>query len=107
MATVTRGSKDQVVEKVRSVLDEYERTYPGAKASVYRHSSAAIRIRIIDEQFVGWSKGMRHDFAWKFIGDRLTNEETQDIAMLLLLSASETSTSFLNIEFDDPVPSQL
>jgi stress-induced morphogen len=107
MATITRGSQDQVVEKVRSILDEYERTHQGAKASVYRHNSASIRIRIIDEQFEGWSKGKRHDFAWKFIGDRLTEDEIQEISMLLLLTESETAKSFLNLEFDDPVPSQL
>jgi stress-induced morphogen len=107
MATITRGSQDQVVEKVRSVLDEYERAHPGAKASVYRHSSAAIRIRIVDEQFENQSKGERHDSAWKFIGGRLTVDEIEDVSMLLLLTPDEMSRSFLNFEFDDPIPSQL
>src|SRR5260370_23719907 len=106
MATVTRGSRDQTVEKVRTILDEYERINPGAAATLYRQNSASIRVRIVDERFSGWSKGKRHDYAWTFISERLTEDEIQEISMLLLLTPTELRTSFINTEFDDPIRSE-
>jgi stress-induced morphogen len=107
MATITRGSQDALVEKVKSVLDEYERQHSGAVATLYRQNSVSIRIRIVDESFTRLSKPERHDRAWKFISDRLDDEEIQDISVLLLLSPDEQRSSFMNFDFDDPIPSTL
>jgi stress-induced morphogen len=105
MSTITRGPRDDVVLKVHEILDEYERHHPGSQASVYRQNPASIRIRIVDERFSGQSKGQRHDTAWKFIADRLDDDSIQEISMLILLAPSELRSSFINAEFEDPVPS--
>ena len=107
MATITRGSQDALVGKFKTVLDEYERQNPGAAATLYRQNSVSIRIRIVDESFAHLSKPARHDRAWKFISDRLDDEELQDISVLLLLSPKEQRSSFMNVDFDDPIPSTL
>lgn len=107
MATITRGSHDASVEKVKAVLDEYERLHPGAVANLYRQNSASIRIRVIDERFAQWSKGQRHDYLWKFITDRLSEDDVEEISVLLPLSKAELRSSFMNSEFDDPIPSSL
>lgn len=105
MATIARGSRDELVKKLRNTLDEYERLNPGAVATLYRQNSASIRIRIIDKRFAGWSRGKRHDQALSFISERLSDDEIQEISMLLLLTPEELSASFINSEFDDPVRS--
>ena len=104
MATIARGSRDQAVERMRDVLDEYERDHPGAIATLYRHHSAGVRIRIIDERFNTMSTPDRHDHAWNYIASRLGSEEIQEISVLLLISSREKNTEFMNTEFDDPVP---
>ena len=107
MATITRGLHDELTEKVKKVLDEYEQRYSGAIANLYRQNPASIRIRIVDKQFVDWSKGKRHDHAWKFIADRLSEDDIQEISVLLLLTPDEQQSSLMNFEFDDPLPSHL
>jgi hypothetical protein len=44
--------------------------------------------------------------AWKYLG-QLPEDVQSDISTLLLLAPEETKTSFANIEFDDPVPSEI
>jgi stress-induced morphogen len=107
MATVTRGARDALVKKFAKILGEYERENPGAVATVYRQNSAAIRVRVVDERFARMSKPDRHDRVWRFISDRLSDDEIQELSILLLLSPAEQRSSFLNAEFDDPVPSSL
>src|SRR3954465_4765508 len=107
MATITRGSSDEFVQRIKTALDAYEQNHPGARASLYRQNSGSIRLRIIDDRFADWSKGKRHDYAWKFIADRLSDDDAEEISMLLLLASGEPASSFLNSEFDDPVPSNL
>src|SRR5436309_7218781 len=107
MATIVRGSDDELVERVKKVLDDYEQQQPGGCASLYRHNSASIRVRIVDDRFDGLSRAARHDQVWKFIADRLNDDDIQEISVLLLLSPKEQQTTFMNSEFDDPVPSTL
>ncbi len=107
MATITRGSHDELVERTKGVLEDYEQRHPSAIATLYRHNSAAIRVRVIDQRFADWSKGKRHDHVWKFITDRLSEDDIQEISVLLLLTPAEQRSSFMNSEFDDPVPSNV
>ena len=107
MATITRGSQDPIVEKVKQVLDEYEQLHPGAVASVYRQNSASIRVRVIDAAYEGISRSQRHDELWKFITERMSQDDAEEISVLLPLIPSEVEKSFMNFEFDDPIPSTL
>ena len=104
MATVTRGPTDSYVEKIRTVLDDYERKHPGAQAEVYRQNSASIRIRIFDDNFASLSKGDRHDRVFDFLAAGLDNDTLQEISMLVPVVRSEKQ-SFISAEFDDPIPS--
>jgi stress-induced morphogen len=104
MATITRGSTDSYVEKIRAVLDDYERKHPGAQAEVYRQNSAAIRIRIFDDNFASVSKGDRHDRVFNFLAAGLDDDTIQEISMLVPVTRSEKQ-SFISAEFDDPVSS--
>ena len=107
MAAITRGPQDNTVLRIRDALNDYERHHPGAVASVYRQNSASIRIRIVDERFSGQSKGQRHDDAWRFIADQLDSDTSEEVSMLILLAPSEQRSSFINTEFDDPLPSRI
>jgi stress-induced morphogen len=107
MATVLRGVQDEIVNHVKSTLDEYERQFAGSEASLYRQNPASIRIRIVDDRFGGRSKGERHDEVWDFIASRLDQDEMQDISFLLPLTSAELDSSLINLEFDAPTPSRL
>jgi len=107
MASIVRGQQDPAVTKLQQVLQEYESANPGATVTLYRQNSGSIRVRILDERFSGLSKGQRHDQAWKFIADRIGDEDIQEISVLLLLTPGEQRSSLMNLEFDDPVRSSI
>lgn len=104
MATITRGPIDAYVEKIKAVLDDYERKHPGAQTELYRQNSASIRIRVFDDHFAGVSKGDRHDRLLDFLAASLDEDTLQEISLLLPLTTSERQ-SFMSVEFDDPIPS--
>ena len=103
MATVTRGDRDEYVDRLKAALDEYERAHPSAVATLYRQEPAVVRIRIVDRAFAGQSKGTRHDRVWRFLTDHLDEDTIQEIAILLLVTPAEQPRSFMNGEFEDPV----
>lgn len=105
MATIIRGIDDEYVKKLKDVLDEYEREHPGAVATLYRQNTASVRIRIVDSLFAKMSLGDRHDMVWDFLTARVDEDTMQEISVLLLLSQEEQNSSFMNFEFNDPIPS--
>jgi stress-induced morphogen len=105
MATITRGPKDQAAKKMKIALDAFEKQYMGSVATLYRQDSVSIRVRIVDKRFAKMSIPDRHDLAWNFLVDRLDEDTLQQLSVLLLLSPAETKSSFMNQEFDDPIPS--
>jgi stress-induced morphogen len=105
MATITGGTHDDLVNKIKGVLEEYEKEHPTSQATLYRQNSGSIRIRIVDERFAGRSRGDRHDDAWNFISSRLSDDDIQEISILLLLTVTEQRSSIMNAEFDEPIPS--
>jgi stress-induced morphogen len=107
MATITRGTSDQYLEKVKTALEAYEQQHAGAAASLYRQSPGSIRVRVIDPSFAKLSKSRRHDLVWDFISDRVDDDTIQEISILLLLTPAEETSSVMNEEFNDPIPSGL
>ena len=105
MATIHSGQQDKAVRSVKSALDAYEHAHPGADATLYRQNSASIRIRIVDKAFAGLSRGDRHDSVWEFLSEKLDDDTIQEISVLLLLAPGEQQKSFMNFEFEHPVPS--
>lgn len=100
------GSVDASLEQVQEVFSEYAAQHPQAEISIYRQNSVSIRVRIIDPQFRGVSKGARHDQIWQLV-EKLPEEVQQDISVLLLLTPEETKNSLMNLEFEQPSPSRL
>jgi stress-induced morphogen len=107
MAKITRGRQDKLVGKIKEVLDQYEESHPTATATLYRQNSASVRVRIVDPRFARSSKGARHDRVWKFISDRLDEDDLQEISLLILLTPPEQASSFINSEFEEPIRSKL
>jgi stress-induced morphogen len=107
MATIIRGSQDELVLKAKAASEEYEIHHPGAATALYRQNSGSVRVRIIDDRFRGQSKGQRHDYAWGFISDRLDQDSREEVSMLILLTPDEVKSSVINSIFDDPIPSHV
>jgi hypothetical protein len=101
---ILRGQSDAVIERIKSVLQAYQRDDPDARIDLYRQNPVSVRIRIIDPDFAGLGRVDRHGRVWKYL-DRLSEEDEGDISMLVLLTHDETNRSPANLEFEDPVPS--
>lgn len=105
MITV-RGRSDGCLREIRKALKKYEALHPEAKMDVYRHSSVSVRVRIIDPDFAGVDKGVRHNTVWDFF-KTLSEDEQSQITLLLLLTPDELENSIANLEFENPIPSKL
>jgi len=103
---IPRGKSDKVIERIIASLRDYEADHPRAQIDLYRKNVVSVRIRIIDADFACLDRAQRSDQVWKYL-DQLPDEVQGDISSLLLLTPEETKKSFANMEFEDPVPSQL
>lgn len=103
MATVIRGDIDVEVKGFKEALDAYESAHPGAEASLYRHSPASIRLRVIDHRFKGMTKSRRHADVWDFLAERVPEDTLADVSLVLTVAPAELGDSFANFEFEQPV----
>ena len=103
---VPRGDADEVINRFIEALRAYEVDHPNAQIDLYRQNSVSVRIRIIDPDLAAKVRIDRNKEAWKYLGS-LPDDIQSDLSSLILLAPEETKTSFANIEFEDPVPSQL
>ncbi len=99
-------TSDAHVQQILEVLDKYRFDHPQAQIDAYRRNPASIRIRIIDPDFQGIDRLRREDPVWPLL-EELPEEVRAEISMLVLLTPEERSTSFANLEFENPVPSLL
>jgi stress-induced morphogen len=107
MATVARGTADQGVQAVLEALNAYESQFIGSSAAVYRQNPGTLRVRIVDDRFAGMPRSRRHDDVWKYLSDRVAEDVMTEISALTLLPKAELRSSLANLEFEDPIPSQL
>ena len=103
---ISRGTTDEILEEIRTVLISYLRDHPSAMIDLYRHNSASVRVRIIDPDFSAMSRKDRNNLVWKYL-DPISDDAQADISMLVLLAPKEVEKSMGNLEFEDPVPSGL
>lgn len=103
---IPHGKSDAVIEKISETLRAYETDHPLAEIALYRQNSVSVRVRIIDPDFRGQDRVERSEIAWEYL-DRLPDEAHADISTLILLTPEETATSFSNMNFEDPIPSDL
>ena len=75
----------------------------------YRYNSVSIRIRVVSEKFEGKSTSEREAMVYPAIIEKLPLSTQQDITFLLLETPAESKkkNSHLDLEFDDPSPSDL
>jgi acid stress-induced BolA-like protein IbaG/YrbA len=62
---------------------------------------------VIDPRFAALSKSQRHDLVWDFLADQVDDDTIQEISILLPLAPAEEASSFMNAEFNDPIPSAI
>ena len=103
---IARGKSDSVIDKIIEALKKYEIEHPGAQIDVYRQNSVSVRVRIVDPEFTGKSRSQRNQLAWGYL-DQVSEEVQSDISTMLLLTPDETTKSFANAEFEDPIESTL
>ena len=103
---VPRGDSDEVINRFIEALRAYEVEHPRAQIDLYRQNQVSVRVRIIDPDLAGQNKIDRSKEAWKYLNS-LPDEIQSDLSSLILLAPEETTTSFANLEFEDPVPSHL
>jgi stress-induced morphogen len=103
---IPRGKSDEVIERIIEALRVFEADHPESQIDIYRQNPVSVRVRIIDPAFAGQSKVERSKEVWKCL-DSLSDDVQSDLSTLILLAPEETKMSFANLEFEDPVPSNL
>jgi hypothetical protein len=97
---------DPDVLAILEALGPYKASHPRSKIDAYRYNSASIRIRIIDPDFQKMDRAIRHDLIWELL-EGLTEDTASQVTLLLLLTPSEVKRSLANMDFEDPIPSNL
>jgi stress-induced morphogen len=107
MATIVRNNVDESVQAIKDALDAYEAEHPGAEASLYRHNPGSIRLRVIDRRFEGMTKTRRHADVWDYLAAQVPEDTLADVSLVLTVTPAELKDSFVNFEFESPIPSKL
>ena len=107
MSTITRGSTDHAVTVLKAALDRYEADHPGSKATLYRQNSGSVRVRVVDDGFAGMNRARRHDAVWAYLEQKVEGDTLQEVSVLLLMTPDELNRSLANLDFEDPIPSDL
>jgi hypothetical protein len=107
MSIKIRGNRsDAILHEITDALHEYDKNPPKAKIELYRQNSVSVRIRILNPEFDGRSRGQREEEVWAIL-NKLPEETLAEISLLLLLTPNEAKSSFANIDFEEPIPSKL
>jgi hypothetical protein len=97
---------DSVLRQIAEALAEYKKAHPQAESEAYRQNSVSVRIRILNSEFAGRSRGEREEEVWAVL-NKLPEEAAAEISLLLLLTPEEAKKSSASFEFDDPIPLRL
>jgi len=106
MAVTIRGQEDDDLLKLRDALVKYVKEHPKAYVVLYRQNSASIRVRILDPDFKNIDWAERHDQVWNYF-EHLSDWVQFQVSILLLLTPKEAKKSLANLDFEDPIPSEL
>lgn len=101
-----RREIDADASRFEDALRRHQNQHPQAKIKAKRQNSVSIRGRILDPDFKGISRAERHDIVWRFI-EELPEEIQSQVTMLILLTPEEAKSSLANLEFENPIPSNL
>jgi YD repeat-containing protein len=106
MSAASRRPDKSVQRILKTLIDQYGSQHPSAKVEAYRYNSASIRIRITDPDFKGLDRVEREEAVWPII-ETLPEDDREQITVLLLITPKEKKSSFMSMEFDNPVRSSL
>src|ERR1700682_6498650 len=106
MSAASRRPEKSVQRILKTLIDQYGSQHPSAKVEAYRYNSASIRIRITDPDFKGLDRVEREEAVWPII-ETLPEDDREQITVLLLSTPKEKRSSFMSMEFDNPVRSSL
>lgn len=95
-----KGKTDYVIDNAMSGLNNFLRRHPYAIIDIYRNNNASIRIRIIDNYFLGRTRTERHNYVWKYLNDS-PDYVLNEISMLVLITPEEKLNSESNICFEN------
>lgn len=93
--------RDRVLEGVRDALSQFKLSHPKARIDSYRQSKSNIRLRVIDESFVGQSVKTRHQSLWKLL-ENVSLEDRNQVTFMVLLTPDESAVAMTNYEFENP-----
>ena len=71
------------------------------QVDAYRYNLASVRVRVVDDKFLGKSKPERHTMVWDVLRG-LSRADQRDISILLPLTPDEVQDSLMNQEFEAP-----
>jgi len=95
-------------DETRRIEDELRKRYP--RSDAYRFNSASIRVRIIDDAFLGKSEVEREKLVDPIL-DQLPEDTQSDIMLLLTMTEDEVKPFnrhyLTNLEYENPRPSGL
>lgn len=91
-------------QELDRVLAPFREQYPDARVAMYRRNQHAIRIRVVDSAFERLDRSVRKKLLWTYL-DQLPPDVLQDITMLLVLTPTEVEESYVNDDFEHPLPS--
>ena len=97
---------DARLKQIVEALKKYGESHPASQISVYRQNSVSVRVRIVSPEFNGVGRAQRDEELWKVL-EELPEEVVAEISVLLLLTPREVEKSFANLDFDNPIPSEL
>ena len=100
------SKQDTEVGQVLSALKPYSKAHPVAEIHAYRQNLMSIRVRIIDSGFQGLDFVEREGRVWQVL-ESLPPAVRSHITLLLLLTPDEAKLSFMNFDFENPLPSRL
>ena len=106
MAIRIRGDADPTTEAFAKQLETYAGAHPSAEIELYRHDPYSVRVRVVDPDFRGKTRSMRHREVWPILY-QLPEETLSELSFLILIPPEERKTSMSSREFDDPIPSKL
>lgn len=89
---------------INEALREFKRQHPDADIKMYRRNLHSVRIRVIHPVFRGMDRVQRDNLMWTYL-EKLPQDVLQDVSMLVLLAPEELKDSFMNFDFEHPLPS--
>jgi stress-induced morphogen len=103
-----RRKRTAETRKIEKLLLEHFSDHPAEyPPAAYRYNSASIRVRVVSEQFSGKDRVERSELVYPILEKNLPRDTWEDITLILLLAPEEMDEALMNLEFENPTPSEI